>query len=90
MRKQIGLKLDPAQIEALDIKAKAAGITRTEAVEAAIAGWLDAPAPVRRVVTPTGPASERQAAFRAATADVPLGRPRPAPGSMLKGGKVKA
>lgn len=86
MRKQVGLKLETAQIEALDKAAKAAGITRTEAVEVAIARWLDQPAPPRKA-SPPGVASEKQAAFRAATADVPFGRPVYTAGSLAKKGK---
>lgn len=84
MRKQIGLKLETETVSAVDRAAESLGLTRTEAVEAALAAWLAKPSAPRPQTFGAEP-SAKQAAFRKATADLPIGAARPAPGAMLKG-----
>lgn len=79
----VSIRLQDAELAVLDGMGEA---SRADAVKALIRrrGGLGG---VNR--EPSGAPSEKQAAFRAATVDVQVGRAAPRPGSMLKAGKVK-
>ena len=82
----VSVRLQEEELAALD----AMGMeTRADAIKALIGGKVRPAGGSSQAPNAREP-SERQLSARRATADLPLGLVRPAPGSMLKRGKAKA